>query len=189
MFIVFEGIDRSGKSSQVKLLAEKIPNSKVVCFPCRTTRTGQLIDDYLTGKYDIDAETAQLLFSANRREMQLEITKMLEENIVIICDRYNLSSIAYGGANGINPEWAKEIDRGIIQPDITFFMNIDPEVSAMRGNFGNERYENVVFQRKVAANFEECVGGFGSNIVRIDASKSVADIHKLVLGWTSSFSQ
>lgn len=105
-FIVFEGLDRSGKSTCSRSLTEKLSlkqPTKQICFPNRTSPIGKLINEYLTNKRkDLHPNVLHLLFSANRWEYESEIKKMLEEGTNIICDRYFHSGIAYSFANGID---------------------------------------------------------------------------------------
>ena len=62
--IVFEGVDRCGKSTQTKMLAEALPNAKLMRFPDRTTATGKIVDAYLK-IFELDDKAVHLLFSAN----------------------------------------------------------------------------------------------------------------------------
>jgi dTMP kinase len=72
--VVFEGLDRSGKSTQSKLLHENLENSVLVRFPNRETTTGKIIDTYLKGTQDLCDEAIHLLFSANRWELKYPFT-------------------------------------------------------------------------------------------------------------------
>ena len=111
MFIVFEGLDRSGKSTQALKLAELLtqrsqqsnPQAEP-CFRCnypnRQSQSGQLLDQYLQNKTGdgMGNEAVHLLFSMNRWEMKRQLTDLLSRGVNVVCDRYAYSGVAYSVA-------------------------------------------------------------------------------------------
>jgi dTMP kinase len=83
----------------------------------------------------------QLLYVANRYEFKAEMLRVKESGTIIVCDRYLASSIAYGEAQGLDAEWLTDIQKYLPQPDITFLLDIAPEVSATRKTADRDRYE------------------------------------------------
>ena len=81
----------------------------------------------------------QLLYVANRYEWKREIERERSDGTILICDRYLASSVAYGEAQGLDPAWLLEIQRHLPQPDITFLLDIAPEVSARRKTADRDR--------------------------------------------------
>ncbi|KAE8223214.1 hypothetical protein CF319_g3716 [Tilletia indica] len=157
--IVIEGLDRSGKSTQVSRLAQALGASegqaRVVKFPERTTTVGQMIDGYLTRKAEVDDRAIHLLFSANRWEVVPSILRDLEAGKHIICDRYAFSGIAYSCAKGLPFQWCLAPDAGLPLPDLTLFLSLSPEVAAQRAAYGQERYEVPALQAKVRDVFKD----------------------------------
>ena len=103
--IVLEGLDRSGKSSVARLVAENLSTlgkTVVMSFPDRTTPIGKMIDEFLSNRADICNEAIHLLFSANRWENMKEMQKLLEDGANIVCDRYWYSGVAYSVAKGLD---------------------------------------------------------------------------------------
>lgn len=138
-FIVFEGLDRSGKTTASKHLTQLLKESHPtihISFPNRTSPIGKLINDHLSKGVNLSPQLLHLLFSANRWEYESELRKMLEEGTTVICDRYYHSGIAYSYANGIDMEWARHPDQGLLQPDIIIYLKSDPEVLAKRQGYG-----------------------------------------------------
>lgn len=87
--ILIEGLDRSGKSTQVLKLHTKIPNSKILKFPDRSTNIGKIINEYLTNEnFTLPDQSIHLLFSANRWELYHQMLQDLNNGIAIIIDRY-----------------------------------------------------------------------------------------------------
>merc|ERR1719414_2623299 len=112
LFIVFEGLDRSGKSTQSKLLRDHLEKGgteivKWMCFPNRGTAIGCLIDLYLQRKLELSDGAIHLLFSANRWETAQAIVDDLNRGTTIVCDRYAFSGVAYSAAKGLNFEWCQ----------------------------------------------------------------------------------
>ncbi|TCD65035.1 Thymidylate kinase [Steccherinum ochraceum] len=111
-FVVIEGLDRSGKSTQaatlIKRLQESNVPSKLIKFPDRTTPIGKLIDSYLRSETELDDHAIHLLFSANRWEVASSIVKDLENGTTVICDRYAFSGIAFS-ASKVDPS-SKPVD-------------------------------------------------------------------------------
>ncbi|KAH8103915.1 thymidylate kinase [Cristinia sonorae] len=101
-FVVIEGLDRSGKSTQAETLIKRLQAadipSKLIKFPDRSTPIGKLIDSYLRSETELDDHAIHLLFSANRWELASSIVKDLEAGTVIICDRYAFSGIAFSAS-------------------------------------------------------------------------------------------
>ena len=99
---MFEGCDRSGKTTQVKKLVEKLnkegKSAKMMRFPDRTTGIGSIINSYLTCTKELDDHAVHLLFSANRWELEQEILNTLEEGTNVIIDRYAYSGVAFSAA-------------------------------------------------------------------------------------------
>ncbi|CAD7926198.1 unnamed protein product [Amoebophrya sp. A120] len=158
LFFVFEGLDRSGKSTQSERLFEYLRESgravKKLQFPNRTTTIGGLINSYLQSKSELSDEAIHLLFSANRWETSVEIEKDLAAGTTIVCDRYAFSGVAYTAAKGKKSlSWCKAPDVGLPEPDCVFFLQVDPETAKQRSDFGEERYEKAEFQQKVGAQF------------------------------------
>jgi dTMP kinase len=88
-----------------------------------------------------------LLFSPSHCRPKL--LSSLQAGCHVICDRYAYSGVAFSAAKGLSIEWCKAADEGLIAPDIVFYLDMPVEVALKRGEFGMERYEDEIFQRKV----------------------------------------
>ncbi|KAH9849882.1 thymidylate kinase [Lenzites betulinus] len=180
-FIVIEGLDRSGKSTQTTRLEQRLKAAgrpvRLVKFPDRTTAIGQMIDAYLRSKSEMDDHAIHLLFSANRWELAKSITDSLNEGTTVICDRYAFSGIAFSAAKnkpGMSYEWCRAPDIGLPAPDLTLFLDVTPEKARERGGYGAERYENADMQERVQHVFER-IGvemGEGSRWFAVDADRT-----------------
>ena len=153
-FIVFEGIDRCGKTTQSTTLVEKLKEEGVdVChmrFPDRTTQVGTMINAYLTGGVEIDDAAVHLLFAANRWEARSDLLAKLNAGTTIICDRYSFSGVVFTAAKGtLSKEWCMAPEVGLPAPDLVLYLDLTVEDAMKRGSFGEERYEREDMQRRV----------------------------------------
>lgn len=186
-FIVFEGCDRSGKSTQTHILAEYLKSQgrkvQVIRFPNRQSKSGQLIDKYLKGEEKLTHNYVHLLFSANRWEMQRQMEELLKQGTTLIADRYSYSGIAYSVANGLNFEWCRSTERGLLQPDLIVYIRpFDLEAIARRSAFGAEIYEKMEFQEKVLKNYDYIFGSvFEDNILTVDANNKIISISNSII--------
>ncbi|KAJ3821398.1 P-loop containing nucleoside triphosphate hydrolase protein [Lentinula raphanica] len=180
-FIVVEGLDRSGKTTQTDHLRRRIceAGKEVLCvkFPDRSTPIGKMIDAYLHSQSDLDDHVVHLLFSANRWELAPTIISALEQGKIVLCDRYAFSGIAFSVAKSlpslsslstpqtepssagklpsINLSWARAPDATLPSPDLTLFLDVSPEIALTRGGYGEERYEKADMQNRVRSVFED----------------------------------
>jgi len=145
LLIAFEGLDQSGKQTQAELLRDRLIAGgryvKLLSFPDYGTPIGEEIERALRGARNYAPDVMQLLYVANRYEWRTEIEKQRKDGTILICDRYLASSVAYGEAHGLDQAWLLEIQRYLPQPDITFLLDIAPEVSATRKTVDRDRYE------------------------------------------------
>ncbi|CAE7387587.1 tmp1 [Symbiodinium natans] len=180
LFLVFEGLDRSGKSTQSRKIAshlEKAGPVKWMCFPNRKTPIGNAIDLYLRRQLELPDEAVHRLFSANRWEMAQGIVEDLRAGTTIVCDRYAFSGVAYSAAKGLDFAWCQAPDRGLPCPDGIFFLHIDEKVGAARSNFGDERYENAAMQASVRAQFKDQRLRGSVNWRDVDGARDAEVIH------------
>jgi len=163
-FIVVEGVDRCGKTTQcaklVESLGAELGQNKVRAyrFPNRTTTIGKMINDYLANAKEIDDHTIHLLFSANRWEASSEILSLLNDGVTIICDRYAYSGVCFTAGKhieGLDLKWCMNPDRGLPKPDGVIFLDMPIEETKQRGEFGQERYEKEELQIRVKNKFYE----------------------------------
>ena len=149
-FIVFEGIDGSGKSTQAKKLKEYLEGIGKVCvstFEPTYNQIGDFLHKILSGSEKADPRVIATLFAADRLDHILNsaygIKKMLDDGKYVICDRYYLSSFAYQGSE-VSLPWVIELNREAraeLKPDITILVDIPPEVSLERIKKGRESFE------------------------------------------------
>jgi dTMP kinase len=155
LFIAFEGIDGSGKSTQVTLLAEKLRKEghKVCCtFEPTDSPIGLIIRNAFNHKIEADHRVIAGLFVADRLDHLLNktngIIKMLDEGYTVITDRYYFSSYAYQGVH-MPMDWviqANSLSAGLLRPDVNIYIDISPEVSMERlkkGRSSLELYETL----------------------------------------------
>jgi dTMP kinase len=145
LLIAFEGLDQSGKQTQAELLRDRLTLNgrrvQLLSFPDYQTVIGAEIGRALRGERDYTADVMQLLYVANRYEWKGEIARAKEAGTIVVCDRYLASSIAYGEAQGLDAAWLADIQKYLPQPDITFLLDIAPDVSARRKTVDRDRYE------------------------------------------------
>jgi len=167
LFIAFEGIDGSGKSTQAKLLAEKLEQQgHKVYLTAEPTKgpVGTLLRSILTGKIEADQRTIAGLFLSDRFEHLLNktdgIVKKLEEGYTVITDRYYFSSYAYHSVH-VPMEWiieANSLCAEILRPDLNVYIDISPEESMSRINknrVSTELFETFDNLRKVREKYLE----------------------------------
>lgn len=180
LFFVFEGLDRSGKSTQSRLLTKRLEELgravKWTCFPNRSTTIGTLIDLYLLRKIELSDEAVHLLFSANRWEFAESLVADLSQGVCIVCDRYAFSGVAYTAAKGLDIDWCQAPDRGLPVPDGIFFLHLDEKVGASRANYGDERYENATMQAAVRKEFQRPALRQGVAWHDVDAAREIETI-------------
>lgn len=135
-FIVFEGVDGSGKSTQIELLSMKLRDQGVDYVLEREPSDGNIgrfIRDYAeAGERYLSPETEALLFTADRFEHSRRIDQILEQGTTVICDRYYHSTLAYQGAAGVDVAWLRDLQKFALKPDLILLLDVDPERSLMR---------------------------------------------------------
>lgn len=141
-FIVFEGVDRCGKTTQVALLVKHLMSLGLAAvamrFPDRTTMVGDLINQYLQSKSELDDRAIHLLFSANRWEAAPQLEKTLQEGTTVICDRYAYSGVAFSSAKPSLEDqlsWCQACDVGLPAPDAVIFLDLTQDEAEKRGGY------------------------------------------------------
>lgn len=157
--IVFEGVDRVGKSTQAVRLLEALRSRSVsaqlMIFPNRSTPIGQMINQYLKGDHHLDDRVIHLLFSANRWESSQQMEDLLRCGNTVIVDRYAYSGVAYSASKpNLDLEWCRQTDKGLPKPDSVLYLTASEELLSRRKGFGDEKYETETFQEKVRHNYE-----------------------------------
>ena len=146
--IAFEGLDQSGKQTQAETLRAGLTAAgrrcELLSFPDYETAIGAELHRALHGERGYTADVMQLLYVANRYELKPRIDCWLAEGVVILCDRYTASSIAYGEAQGLDPAWLADIQRFLPMADLTILLDISPDVAVRRKSAGRDLYERDV---------------------------------------------
>jgi dTMP kinase len=166
-FVVLEGVDRCGKTTQSAALLKKLVAAGMAAaalrFPDRTTQTGVLINSYLQSSSNLDDRAVHLLFSANRWEAADHLTEQLASGTNVVCDRYAYSGVAFSSAkvkaDGVTPklplDWCQAPDIGLPAPDCVIFLDLSPADAESRGGYGGERYEKRDMQVRVRQRFSD----------------------------------
>jgi dTMP kinase len=190
VFITLEGIDRSGKTTQAALLAERL-DATLVREP-GGTEAGERVRELLKDPgLQLTAHAELLLFGAARAEL---IAQVIEPELAaardVVCDRFVDSTVAYqGGARGLGVETVEQLNALVVgncMPELTLLLRIDPELAAAREGEGSDRFEaeGLEFQRRVAAAYDELADRHPERIAVIDGSAELdaitAEIDALV---------
>lgn len=154
-FIAFEGIDGSGKSTQISLLIERLKKEGIYCYATmEPTRSpiGSLIHQIMTGRVKTDNRVIAGLFVADRLDHLLNevdgILSKIREGTTVITDRYYFSSYAYHSVD-MPMEWvikANEQSSIILKPTITIFIDVDPDIAVER--IAKNRFHQELFEKK-----------------------------------------
>ena len=189
-FISFEGIDGCGKSTQAKILSEKLISCghKILLTrePGGSDGAEEIRNLLLTGNTDRwSAETEILLFTAARRDhLERTILPALENGLAVLCDRFSDSTRVYQGVTrGDLRNLVDQLDSAMIprQPDITVLIDLDPTISLARAieRSNNEaRFEDfgLEMQIKLREGFLTLAHEFPNRFMVIDGSRSVAEV-------------
>jgi len=182
-FIVFEGLDGSGQSTQAKLLTEFLLQQGYSILltkePTLNSESGRKIKEVLDKKIKIKPDELQKLFTQDRKEhLENLIIPALKQRKIVISDRYFFSAFAYGVADDLDLEWLIKINNEFLLPDLTFFLKVSSEICIQRiekRGLLKTLFEKKEKLEKVWQVYEILPNRF-ENIYLIDGEKSIEDV-------------
>ncbi|HEX6378643.1 MAG TPA: dTMP kinase [Nitrososphaeraceae archaeon] len=179
--IVFEGIDKAGKTTQAKLLEKELGSKCVrIDFPDYTTPVGKEIKQFLDGKTNYPDEVKMMLLSANRWEKKGEIEKMVGKGTTVIMNRYYQSNLVYGISKGLKLDWLLSLDKGLPKADLVIVIDIRPQTLVSRSKNVVDTFEkDLELIRRVKKNYKILANKF--NWRTVEGEKSVDEVHNQVL--------
>ncbi len=193
-FIVFEGIDGSGKSSQVLILKkwlEEDGHKVYTTFEPTDNPIGTMIRAVLKGEERADNRTIAALFAADRLHHILNehdgILKKLSEGYTVLCDRYYFSSYAYHSVH-MDMNWVIEINKKsaeLLKPDLNIFIDVRPETAMQRirkNRAETELYETLDMLKSVYNNYQAAFEKMKDTekIIRIEGENTIEAIGELI---------
>jgi len=177
-FICIEGLDGCGKTTQAKLLVEKLQKSHNAVYTAEPSRgkIGTFIRNrILYGEKRPPTDVEALLFAADRIEhVENEIKPALAQGQLVISDRYVYSSLAYQGAAGLSLEWIEKVNEHALKPDLAVFIDVDPKTVMRRLKPRKSVMENLETQQKVRDVYLKFVAK--GELVRINGDKPLSGV-------------
>ena len=189
LLIAFEGLDQSGKETQARQLRDHLRahgrKARVESFPDYGTSIGEEIARALQGEREYSPEVMQLLYVANRFERRADLERWLAGGLIVLCDRYVASSIAYGEAQNLDPTWLTDLQRFLPQPDLTVLLDVSPETAVRRKATDRDRYErDLALLGRVREGYLRLAAD--DRWVTVDASQSKIEVGDAVIEAVSS---
>lgn len=189
-FVVFEGLDGAGTTTQTTLLAERL--REVRLRACATAEPsdgpiGGVLRRYIAGELELDPLSAALGFVADRADHLTRVIRpALERGQWVVCDRYVLSTLAYQGSEGVDRGWLMEVSAGIDVPDATFFLEVGEAQLAerLKKRDGVDRYEAPGLVDRIRLSYEASIALVreqGHYVVVLDGTADPAEIARAVL--------
>lgn len=195
-FITFEGPEGCGKSTQIKLLSEALIKEGRLVLTTREpggTDAGEEIRKILMNPEYVELTdlTEVFLYEAARAQLVNEvIIPALDSGQIILCDRFSESTLAYQGYGGkISVEWIQKIDqmaRGGLSPDLTLFIDVDPEVGLKRARASEKEIDrleekDLEYHKRVYQGYLELARKNPDRIKVVDGRKGVQEVHQQIL--------
>ncbi|HKP88619.1 MAG TPA: dTMP kinase [Thermoleophilaceae bacterium] len=188
LFVTFEGIDRSGKTTQARMLVEALGPDAVAVREPGGTELGERVREILKDPSgEIGPEAEALLFAAARAELCRQVIRpALEAGRVVVSDRFLDSSLAYqGAARGLGVDEVREINRfatGELLPDLTILLTIDPAEALRRaGEADRFEHEGAGLQARVAEGYDRLAEAEPGRFRVVDANRPPAEVHAEVV--------
>src|SRR5262245_58005562 len=192
MFVTFEGLDGSGKTTQIRLLAQRLEADARPHLATREpggTELGEQVRELVLHGGHVAPWAEAALYAASRAQHVEEVIRpALERGEIVLCDRYIDSSVAYQGvARGLGLDRVLELNLAVVGgllPDMTFLLVVDPGVAGERMSDERDRLEREDddFRARAAAGYRELAARFHHRIVAIDGSASVDDVARQIAG-------
>ena len=165
--IAFEGLDQSGKQTQAERLRDRLKQgghkARLASFPDYGTSIGEEIARALQGEREYGPDVMQLLYIANRYERKPDLGRWLDGGLMLVCDRYVASTIAYGEAQGLDAAWLSEVQKFLPAASLTIMLDIAPETAVQRKAVDRDRYErDLAMQARVRESYrrQAAAGGW-----------------------------
>jgi dTMP kinase len=188
-FVSIEGIDKCGKSTHAKLLAEWLRSEGhevVITDEPTNSAVGKMIKQILRGEFKVPIDVEALLFAADRVQHVINLVNpALREGKLVISERYIHSSLAYQSARGLSMSWIKKINKYAPEPDLAILIDVSTKVASSRARSSrrpDEFEKDMALQERVRRNYLHIARQEGLKIV--DGSRPrdevQADIRKLV---------
>jgi dTMP kinase len=188
-FVVIEGLDGSGKTTQAKLLTAKLNISHKAIYTAEPSRgkIGTYIrESCLYEKTRLPKEVEALLFAADRIEhVENEIKPAITDGKLVVCDRYLFSSLAYQGSAGLDLTWIKEINKHALKPDFAVFIDVSPEKVLQRLNRRKSIMETLETQKKVREIYLQSV--VKGELKLINGDKAIEEVGEALVGVVLKF--
>jgi dTMP kinase len=188
-FIVIEGLDGSGKTTQAKILATTLKKSQTAVYTAEPSRgkIGKFIRNrilYSDARPPTSVEA--LLFAADRIDhIRNEVVPALERDQLVVSDRYVYSSLAYQGSAGLDLKWIEAVNEHALKPDLAILIDVDPETVLSRLRRKKSVMENLETQKKVRQIYLQYVAK--GDLIRIDGNKPKKNVADQVLAMVTAF--
>ena len=191
-FVCIEGLDGCGKTTQAKLLVEKLQRSYSAMYTAEPSegKVGDFIRKcILYGDKRSTSLAEALLFAADRVEhVENEVLPALRQGKLVISDRYIYSSLAYQGAAGLSLEWIQSINQYALRPELAIFIDVDPRAVMQRLKPVKSVMENLETQQRVRQIYLKFVEK--GDLSRIDGNKPkhlvAEELHRVVLNFLNA---
>ena len=193
-FIVFEGLDGSGTSTQIELLKNSLKQNIFVTAEPTENETGLFLRKMLKAQFSVDSKTQAYLFAADRCEHiygKNGIIENCQNGKLVISDRYLFSSLAYQ-AQSCGFDLPYKLNKDFPLPQILFFFEVEVEKSLERVMMRckktgeqTEIFEKLEIQKKTYEEYQKILSFYEKEnpemkIIRVDASKSIEEIHNFI---------
>lgn len=192
-FITFEGMEGSGKSTQVKMLYDYLKSKNVKTVLTREiggVESSEAIRDIVVNHELLPMSELMLVMTARYEHIQKLILPKLREGYTVICDRFVDSTACYQGIDqGIGIEKVYKLHRELmlnLMPDLTFFIDIEPEIALSRALSRNDsnkfEQKSLEFHNRVYQGFHNILKKFPKRIIRINANNlNIEEVHRKIL--------
>jgi len=190
-FIVLEGLDGAGISTQARRLAGRLDRETASYYSTREPSDGPIgsqIRLALTGRLKLDPTTIALMFAADRSDqIRAVVLPRLEAGLHVLSERHVLSSLAYQGAQLGDPAWVREINREnmrALTPDLTIFLDVPPDTALRRIDAGRharelfEQRDTLASTRVAFMEAIEAVRAAGARVEILDAAGPIAEVEE-----------